>query len=173
MDTSWDLPLDLEIGPPPVGGGSGGRGGRVARPKGVVARSSETRDGVEFQVETLAPESFPRTKRGKGRVGKYATPKPRTVEGAGSGSGLWTGTNIDRTLLNSCRRDTVRAARWAKEFGSLVDAPWEVIGKRALFRAVRAARDFEAENCPAWEVQHVLDDWDMDLSELLEGRDGP
>jgi hypothetical protein len=127
----------------------------------------EIRDGVEFRVEVHAPESFPSSKRGKGKVGKYATPKPRTVEESGSGSGLWTGTNIDRTLLNSCRRHTARATRWAKDHGSLVDAPWEVIGKRALFQAVRAARVFEEENCPPWEVAHVLDDWDMDLDELL------
>lgn len=168
MDSSWDsIPRsNLVLPEPKVGSGSGSRNRN--RPRGVVSRSVEERDGVEFLVEVHAPEGGPPARRGKGRVGKYATPKMKTVVAAGSGSGLWDGTNIDRTLLNSCRRYSKVAAKYARKHGSLVDAPWHVIGKTSLFAAVRAARDFEAENCPPSEVQHVLDDWDMDLKKMAE-----
>ena len=167
VDSSWDLPLELEIAPAPVpktGGATGGRG----RPRGVIRRDFETIDGVDFYVEEIAPESFPPARRGKGKVGKYAAPKPRTVEAAGSGSGLWTGSQGDQTLLNTCLPHTKAAMKFAAEHGSLVDAPWQVIGITALKRAVRAARVFEEENCPPWEVQHVIDDWDEDLKAIME-----
>lgn len=148
--------------------GRGGRGGgSIGRPHGVIRTDEIERDGTIFTVEVYAPEGFPAERRGNGRIGKYATPKMRTVEnGGGSGSGIWTGSQGDQTLLNATMRHTVRATNWAEKFGSLADAPWEVIGKRALFRAVRAARDFEAENCPVHEQAHVLEDLIEDFEEL-------
>lgn len=169
MDSSWDLPLNLEIGdaPEPRVGGRGRN-----RPKGVLRLRSELRDGVEYLVEEHAPESGAPVRRGKGRVGKYATSKLRSREAAGSGTSLWTGSQGDRPLLNSPLRHKKSADAWALEHGSLVDAPWDVIGITNLKRAVRAARDHEAENCPPEEVAHVLEDWGEDMEELLRELDG-
>jgi hypothetical protein len=151
-------------------GGAGG--GTRARPHGVIRRTTEERDGKLYEVEVLAPESFPSRRRGKGRVAKYATPKPRTVEnGGGSGSGLWTGSQGDQTLRNATLRHTVRATKWARKHGDLLNAPWEVIGRTNLYRAVRAARDFEAENCPVYERAHVIDDYLADLEELIRDEE--
>lgn len=165
--------LDAELANPTRRGGSGG--GTVARPHGVVRTETEERDGKLYEVEYLAPESFPARRRGRGRVAKYATPKPRTVEnGGGSGSGLWTGSQGDTTLRNATLRHTVRATKWALKHGDLYDAPWDVIGLTNLYRGVRAARDFEAESCPVYERAHVVDDLIAEFEELArkeaEGR---
>lgn len=147
-------------------GGFGG--GTRARAHGVIRRTEEYRDGKLYEVEVLAPESFPKKRRGRGLVGKYATPKMRTVEnGGGSGSGLWTGSQGDTTLLNSALRHTVRATKWARKYGDLYDAPWDVIGITNLYRGVRAARDFEAENCPVYERAHVIEDLIEDMERLI------
>lgn len=154
-------------------GGPGG--GSVSRQHGVIERRTEIREGVEYQVEVLAPESFPSPRtgpRGKGKFGSYANPKIRSVAGPGSGSGLWTGSQGDQTLLNSCMRDTRAARIWKRKHGSLVAAPWQVLGRRALYRAVAAARSFEAEYCPVYEQQHVLEEFDEDLTTFLERERG-
>ena len=174
VDSSWDrtpgaLLLDAPL--PKTAKRTGG-GGREARPRGVARTDFEILDGVEYRVEVLHPESFPPARRGKGKVASYATPKPKTVAGRGSGSGLWTGSQGDTTLRNCCRRDTRAAAKWAKKYGSLVDAPWNVIGKRALFAAVRAVRVYEEEACPPWEIAHVLEDWDEDLLRIMDEING-
>lgn len=161
--------FEAELSSPTRRGGSGG--GTKARPHGVVRETEEYRDEELFSVKVFAPESFPARRRGNGRIAKYATPKPRTVEGGGgSGSGLWTGSQGDQTLLNATLRHTVRATKYAKRHGSLVDAPWDVIGITNLKRAVRAARDFEAENCPVHEQAHVIDDLIEDFDRILRGE---
>jgi hypothetical protein len=156
-----EIPLSADR---PIGGTGGGS---IGRPHGVIERRVEEIDGREFLVEVFAPESFPTRRTGNGKVGKYARPKPKWVVSAGAGSGLWTGSDIDRTLLNCVLRHTARAMRYAKRNGSCIDAPWEVLGKRNLYRAVRAARDFESENCPVHEQEHVLDDMMDDFDRLL------
>lgn len=175
IEVELDSLLDaIETIPIPGRGGLGG--GSIGRPHGVIDRRVEKIDGKDYLVEVVAPESFPARRTGgpgRGKVGKYATPKPRTVEnGGGSGSGLWTGSQGDTTLRNATLRHTARATRWAEKHGSLADAPWEIIGLRNLRRAVRAARDFEAENCPVYEQAHVIDDLIEDLNRELrrEGR---
>jgi hypothetical protein len=170
VDSSWEVapvPIILTAADTPAVKRTGG-GGRKARPTGVARVETEIRDGVEFRKEVLHPESFPATRRGRGKVAAYAAPKPKWVVGRGSGSGLWTGSQGDITLLNCVRRDTRAATKWALKHGSLVDAPWQVIGKRALFSAVRAARTFEEESCPPWEVAHVLEDLDEDLARIMD-----
>lgn len=123
---------------------------------------------VEFDWGLVEAVSIPipaAGKRSRTRVSsvsrqrmKYASPKPMTIVGRGSGSGLWTGCQGDQTLLNACMPSTKRAEAWVRKHGSLVDAPADVIGKRALLRAVRAVRDNESENCPLDEVAHWLED---------------
>lgn len=151
---------------------AGSRAFGTGRPHGVIRRTEEYRDGKLFTVEIHAPESFPPAKRGRGKIGSYAKPKMRTVFGSGAGSGLWTGSQGDTTLLNCVLRHNVRATKWARKHGDLFDAPWHVIGKTNLFRAVRAARDFESENCPVYEQAHVLDDLAEDLERLAREAAG-
>lgn len=166
MEFDLDALIDsIEV--PIVPGRGGPNGGSIGRPHGVIDRTVEVIDGREYLVEVFAPESFPRRRTGNGRVGKYATPKPMTVvNGGGSGSGIWTGSQGDTTLRNACLRHTARATKWAEKHGSLIDAPWEVIGLRNLRRAVRAARDFEAENCPVYDQAHVIDDLLDDIDRM-------
>lgn len=159
----------LKAAPP---GTSKPTGGRVGRPHGVIRRDLEERDGKLYTVEYLAPESFPPAKRGRGKIGGYAKPKMKTVFGSGSGSGLWTGSQGDTTLLNCVLRHNVRATKWALKHGDLHDAPWHVIGRTNLYRAVRAARDFEAEVCPRYEQAHVIDDMISDFEELAREAAG-
>ena len=174
VDSSWDrtpgaLLLDAPL--PKTAKRTGG-GGREARPRGVARTDFEIRDGVEYRVEVLHPESFPPARRGRGKVAGYATPKPKTVAGRGSGSGLWTGSQGDTTLLNCVLRHTVAATKYAKRHGSLVNAPWHVLGKTNLIRAVRAARTWEEEYCPVYDQAHVLEDLDEDLKKILDEING-
>lgn len=142
------------------------RGGRPSRAHGVTSVRTEKIGDDEFTVEVHAPESFPARRRGNGRVGKYANPKPQTLAGRGASSGVWTGSQGDQTQLNACMSHTKAATAWAEKHGSLIDAPARVLGRRALIRAVRAARDFRTENCPVYDQAHVMDDLDEDLARL-------